>query len=74
MTPSALRTYDRAGSRGMPAVVPIRGAKCGGCHLKVSSGTESAARGKDPDAEFSAERYPKLTLLSFGAWSSLRVL
>jgi predicted nucleic acid-binding Zn-ribbon protein len=52
LTPSALRTYDRAGSRGMPAVVPIRGAKCGGCHLKVSSGTESAARGKDPDAEF----------------------
>ena len=41
-----LRAYDRMAVRGLPAVVPIRGAKCGGCHLKVSSEVESAARGK----------------------------
>lgn len=47
-----LRVYDRIASRSMPAVVPIRGGKCGGCHLKVSSEVESAARGKttDPNA------------------------
>lgn len=47
-----LRVYDRIAARSMPAVVPIRGAKCGGCHLKVSSEVESAARGKgvDPNA------------------------
>jgi predicted nucleic acid-binding Zn-ribbon protein len=43
---SWLRAYDRMAVRGLPAVVPIRGAKCGGCHLKVSSEVESAARGK----------------------------
>jgi predicted nucleic acid-binding Zn-ribbon protein len=41
-----LRAYDRMAARGLPAVVPIRGSKCGGCHLKVSSEVESAARGK----------------------------
>jgi predicted nucleic acid-binding Zn-ribbon protein len=48
-----LRVYDRIATRNMPAVVPIRGAKCGGCHLKVSSEVESAARGKgsDPTAQ-----------------------
>jgi uncharacterized protein len=48
-----LRVYDRIASRNMPAVVPISGGKCGGCHLKVSSEVESAARGKgvDPAAQ-----------------------
>ncbi len=49
----ALRVYDRIAVRNMPAVVPIRGGKCGGCHLKVSSEVESASRGKgsaDPAA------------------------
>jgi uncharacterized protein len=44
-----LRVYDRIAVRNMPAVVPIRDGKCGGCHLKVSSEVESAARGKHPD-------------------------
>jgi hypothetical protein len=42
----ALRIYDRIAVRSMPAVVPIHGGKCGGCHLKVSSEVESASRGK----------------------------
>jgi uncharacterized protein len=45
-----LRVYDRIAVRNMPAVVAIRGGKCGGCHLKVSSEVESAARGKTVDA------------------------
>ena len=48
----ALQAYDQAARRRMPAVVPIRGGKCGGCHLKVSSEVESAARGKVVDAEY----------------------
>jgi predicted nucleic acid-binding Zn-ribbon protein len=48
----ALEAYDQAARRRMPAVVPIRGGKCGGCHLKVSSEVESAARGKTADTEF----------------------
>jgi uncharacterized protein len=44
-----LRIYDRIAARNMPAVVAIRGDKCGGCHLKVSSEVESAARGKNVD-------------------------
>jgi predicted nucleic acid-binding Zn-ribbon protein len=48
----ALEAYDRAAGRGMPAVVPVKGGKCGGCHLKVSSEVESAARGKSTDTEF----------------------
>lgn len=44
-----LRVYDRIASRNMPAVVPIHAGKCGGCHLKVSSEAESAARGKGTD-------------------------
>ena len=43
------RAYDRMAVRGLPAVVPIHGGKCGGCHLKVSSEVESAARGKNSD-------------------------
>jgi len=50
--PLALDAYDQAARRRMPAVVPIRGGKCGGCHLKVSSEVESAARGKTTDTEF----------------------
>ena len=45
----ALRLYDRIAARNMPAVVAVRGAKCEGCHLKVSSEVESAARGKGAD-------------------------
>jgi predicted nucleic acid-binding Zn-ribbon protein len=40
------RIYDRIAARNMPAVVPTHGGKCGGCHLKISSEVESAARGK----------------------------
>jgi predicted nucleic acid-binding Zn-ribbon protein len=44
-----LRVYDRIAVRNMPVVVAIHGGKCGGCHLKVSSEVESAARGKGAD-------------------------
>jgi hypothetical protein len=46
-----LRLYDRVAARGLPACVPIRGGKCGGCHLKVSSEVESAARSKNGDGK-----------------------
>jgi predicted nucleic acid-binding Zn-ribbon protein len=49
---AALAAYAVAARRRMPPVVPIRGGKCGGCHLKVSSEVESAARGKTSDTEF----------------------
>jgi predicted nucleic acid-binding Zn-ribbon protein len=53
LSEAALEAYDKAvGRRGLPAVVPIRGGKCGGCHLKVSSEVESAARGKAVENEF----------------------
>jgi uncharacterized protein len=44
-----LRLYDRIAVRNMPAIVPVHAGKCGGCHLKVSSEVESAARGKATD-------------------------
>ena len=47
----ALRVYDQMAARGMPVVVRIVDAKCGGCHLKVSSEAESAARGKGTPGE-----------------------
>jgi hypothetical protein len=47
--PIRLRVYDRIAVRNMPAVVAIHAGKCGGCHLKVSSEVESAARGKHVD-------------------------
>jgi uncharacterized protein len=47
-----LRIYDRVAARNLPAVVAIRGGKCGGCHLKVSSEVESTARGKAPVVGF----------------------
>jgi uncharacterized protein len=43
-----LRLYDRIAARHMPVCVPLRGGKCGGCHLKVSAEVESASRGKGP--------------------------
>jgi hypothetical protein len=46
-----LRLYDRQAARALPVCVPIRGSKCSGCHLKVSSEVESAARGKSPDGK-----------------------
>jgi uncharacterized protein len=46
-----LKLYDRIAARGLPACVPIRGGKCGGCHLKVSSEAESGARGKTSDGK-----------------------
>jgi predicted nucleic acid-binding Zn-ribbon protein len=51
--PLRLRVYDRIAARNMPAVVPIVAGKCGGCHLKVSSEVESAARSKtlEPTAQ-----------------------
>lgn len=42
-----LRLYDRVAARHSTPVVPIRAGKCGGCHLKVSSDIESAARKSD---------------------------
>ena len=48
---SSRRIYDRIAARNMPAVVAIHAGKCGGCHLKVSSEVESAARGKGRDSE-----------------------
>jgi predicted nucleic acid-binding Zn-ribbon protein len=44
-----IRIYDRVAARNMPAVVAIHGLNCGGCHLKISSEVESAARGKGVD-------------------------
>jgi predicted nucleic acid-binding Zn-ribbon protein len=54
--PLRLRVYDRIAARNMPVVVPIVAGKCGGCHLKVSSEVESAARSKtlDPTAALPA--------------------
>ena len=47
-----LKLYDRIATKGLPACVPIRGGKCGGCHLKVSNEVESAARnGKSLDGK-----------------------
>lgn len=49
-----LKLYDRIVTKGLPAVVAIRGGKCGGCHLKVSNEVESAARGKGSDGKLAA--------------------
>lgn len=45
---NATRVYDRVAKRQWPVVVPLRGGKCGGCHLKVSSEAESGSRSADP--------------------------
>jgi predicted nucleic acid-binding Zn-ribbon protein len=47
----SLRVFDRIAAQKQPVCVPIRGGKCGGCHLKVSSEAESASRGKNPDVK-----------------------
>jgi predicted nucleic acid-binding Zn-ribbon protein len=48
----AVRIYDRLLARNMmPIIVAIRGGKCGGCHLKVSSDSDSASRGSSAIAE-----------------------
>ena len=43
----ALRVYDRVAVRQQPVVVAMRGGKCSGCHLKVSSEVESDSRSRD---------------------------
>lgn len=40
----SLRLYDRIAVRSQPAVAALRGSKCSGCHLKVSSEVESDSR------------------------------
>ena len=40
----ARRLYDRVAQRQVPVVVALRGGKCGGCHLKVSSEVDALAR------------------------------
>ncbi len=40
----SLRIYDRVAARQQPVIVAIRGGKCSGCHLKVSSEVDSVAR------------------------------
>ncbi len=44
----ATKVYDRVAARQWPAIAPLRGGKCGGCHLKVSSEAESGSRSADP--------------------------
>ena len=45
---SNLRLYDRLAVKpGLPAVVPIRDGKCGGCHLRPSSNVTSEVRKHD---------------------------
>jgi predicted nucleic acid-binding Zn-ribbon protein len=44
----SMRVYERVAKRNWPVVVPLRGGKCGGCHLKVSSEAESGSRSADP--------------------------
>ena len=40
-----LRIYDRLAAKpGFPAVVPVSGGRCGGCHLKVPTHIEVLAR------------------------------
>ena len=49
--PVALRIYDRLAPYSMPVIVPIRGGKCSGCHLKISSEADTASRGKGPEGD-----------------------
>ena len=49
-------TTGRRPAGACPPWSPIRGGKCGGCHLKVSSEVESAARGKTADTRIRALR------------------
>lgn len=43
----SLRLYDRIAVRGLPACVAVSAGRCHGCHLKISSEIESAARKGD---------------------------
>lgn len=44
--PAAQSAYARLSKNvGLPVCVPLKDHKCGGCHLKVSSGVESETRG-----------------------------
>ncbi len=45
---ATLALYDRVAKQNFPACVQLRGDKCGGCHLKVSSEVESDARARNP--------------------------
>jgi|ERR1035437_2112152 predicted nucleic acid-binding Zn-ribbon protein len=40
----SLKIYDRIAARGLPACVSIHEGKCSGCHLKVSSESDSDSR------------------------------
>ena len=43
--PPQLKIYDRVAIKpGHPVCVPVNGARCGGCHLKVSANVELEAR------------------------------
>ncbi|HEY4247176.1 MAG TPA: C4-type zinc ribbon domain-containing protein [Lacunisphaera sp.] len=43
--PQQLKIYDRVAIKpGHPVCVPVNGARCGGCHLKVSANVELEAR------------------------------
>jgi uncharacterized protein len=45
---ASLKVYDRiAKFVALPVAAPLRESKCGGCHLKVSSGVESETRRSD---------------------------
>jgi len=42
----SLRVYDRlARALALPVIVPLRGQKCLGCHLRVSAGVDAEVRG-----------------------------
>jgi uncharacterized protein len=51
VAPAVISIYDSMAVRGMPVVVRIVAGKCGGCHLRISSEVESAARGKGAPGE-----------------------
>lgn len=42
-----LQAYDRTAKKHFPACVPVRGSKCSGCHLKISSEVEGEIRGRE---------------------------
>jgi predicted nucleic acid-binding Zn-ribbon protein len=44
----ARRVYDRIAVRTQPVIVSTHSGNCSGCHLKISSEVETAARGKGP--------------------------
>ena len=48
---SLLIHYDLRRSRGKPAIVPVRGSVCGGCHLTLPSGRAAALRRGDESVQ-----------------------